>query len=48
MKHEDIEQMSADEQYNTRISYEEKWEKEYEERDAREFARLQAKFGTAK
>lgn len=37
-----------DKKYNERIAYEEKWAKEAEERDAREFARLQAKFGAAK
>lgn len=38
----------SDEQYNTRISCEEKWAKEAEDRDAAEFKRLQAKFGAAK
>lgn len=37
-----------DEQYNKRIAYEEKWAKESEDRDAAEFKRLQAKFGTTK
>lgn len=37
-----------DVQYNKRIAREEKWEKDAEERDAQEFARLQAKFGAAK
>lgn len=37
-----------DAQYDKRIAYEEKWAKDSEERDAREFARLQAKFGAAK
>jgi hypothetical protein len=35
----------TDDQYNTRIAYEEKWTKESEARDAAEFARLSAKFG---
>jgi hypothetical protein len=35
----------SDEKYKERIAYEEKWAKESDERDAREFARLQAKFG---
>ena len=33
-----------DKQYANRIAHEEKWAKDAEERDAREFARLQAKF----
>ncbi len=38
----------SDEQYNTRISYEEKREKVREDRDAAEFKRLSEKFGEKK